>query len=307
MALAEGDAWVSSGPRSAAMLRSAPSPRDREPKFFFACGAHESNHFSPQHIKVLPLLGARPLVFLPMACGVEPTVVELRNVDTGEIDDGELEVGRTVLSLGLVTGQPLTLDFGAHAHAAARFERELREAVAGAVTNAPPVPPVAVAAKPARRQSRRAKQGLALRDTPREVQKLHHKHKRDEAQDLLAAAASGEVPKSTSVKKSVSALSSLLFSFGSLEMMRAVLDKFLSLRCVHWLLPEARGQGALRRPMRRRRWSCSRPDGEAILPCWASRAAKKSPAAAHSSYFLWWYTGLTHLMGYRPYCTVWYL
>ena len=206
----------------------------------------------------------------------------------------------TVLSLGLVTGQPLTLDFGAHAHAAARFERELREAVAGAVTNAPPVPPVAVAAKPARRQSRRAKQGLALRDTPREVQKLHHKHKRDEAQDLLAAAASGEVPKSTSVKKSVSALSSLLFSFGSLEMMRAVLDKFLSLRCVHWLLPEARGQGALRRPMRRRRWSCSRPDGEAILPCWASRAAKKSPAAAHSSYFLWWYTGLTHLMGYRP-------
>ena len=87
MALAEGDAWVSSGPRSAAMLRSAPSPRDREPKFSFACGAHESNHFSPQHIKVLPLLGARPLVFLPMACGVEPTVVELRNVDTGEIDD----------------------------------------------------------------------------------------------------------------------------------------------------------------------------------------------------------------------------
>ena len=245
MALAEGDAWVSSGPRSAAMLRSAPSPRarDREPKFFFACGAHESNHFSPQHIKVLPLLGARPLVFLPMACGVEPTVVELRNVDTGEIDDGELEVGRTVLSLGLVTGQPLTLDFGAHAHAAARFERELREAVAGAVTNAPPVPPVAVAAKPARRQSRRAKQGLALRDTPREVQKLHHKHKRDEAQDLLAAAASGEVPKSTSVKKSVSALSSLLFSFGSLEMMRAVLDKFLSLRCVHWLLPEAVAKG----------------------------------------------------------------
>ena len=243
MALAEGDAWVSSGPRSAAMLRSAPSPRDREPKFFFACGAHESNHFSPQHIKVLPLLGARPLVFLPMACGVEPTVVELRNVDTGEIDDGELEVGRTVLSLGLVTGQPLTLDFGAHAHAAARFERELREAVAGAVTNAPPVPPVAVAAEPARRQSRRAKQGLALRDTPREVQKLHHKHKRDEAQDLLAAAASGEVPKSTSVKKSVSALSSLLFSFGSLEMMRAVLDKFLSLRCVHWLLPEAVAKG----------------------------------------------------------------
>ena len=64
-------------------------------EIFFACGAHESNHFSPQHIKVLPLLGARPLVFLPMACGVEPTVVELRNVDTGEIDDGELEVGRT--------------------------------------------------------------------------------------------------------------------------------------------------------------------------------------------------------------------
>jgi len=208
-----------------------------------------------------------------MACGVEPTVVELRNVDTGEIDDGELEVGRTVLSLGLVTGQPLTLDFGAHAHAAARFERELREAVAGAVTNAPPVPPVAVAAEPARRQSRRAKQGLALRDTPREVQKLHHKHKRDEAQDLLAAAASGEVPKSTSVKKSVCALSSLLFSFGSLEMMRAVLDKFLSLRCVHWLLPEARGQGA-RQGGRCGDGGGAARDGEAILPCWASRAAK---------------------------------
>ena len=206
--------------------------------------------------------------------------------------------GRTVLSLGLVTGQPLTLDFGAHAHAAARFERELREAVAGAVTNAPPVPPVAVAAKPAR-AARRAKQGLALRDTPREVQKLHHKHKRDEAQDLLAAAASGEVPKSTSVKKSVSALSSLLFSFGSLEMMRAVLDKFLSLRCVHWLLPEARGQGA-RQGGRCGDGGGAARDGEAILPCWASRAAKKSPAAAHSSYFLWWYTGLTHLMGYRP-------
>ena len=32
----------------------------REPKFFFACGGHESEHFSRQHMKVLPLLGARP-------------------------------------------------------------------------------------------------------------------------------------------------------------------------------------------------------------------------------------------------------
>ena len=59
------------------------------------------------------------------------------------------------------------------------------------------------------------------------------------AQEVLDNAASGKEPKQGLVNLRAFELAKSFFSIGSLELSRAVLDKFLSLRDVRQLLPEA--------------------------------------------------------------------
>ena len=173
------------------------------------------------------------LVFFPMQCDTEFSSIPLSKIEPSEIDDEELSSSRVVLSLALATGQSLTLDFGstgAALVAAARFEADLRKAIDRAAVAAP--------SEPARRESSRVRQGHELRLTLQKVSRLKQSDVR-KAQQTLDAVASGKQPSSDLINKRAFELATHLFSFGSLELTRAVLDKFLRLRDVMQLLPEA--------------------------------------------------------------------
>jgi hypothetical protein len=180
------------------------------------------------------------LVWHPQQCGAEFHAIPLNQIDTGEIDDDD-DV-RAVLWIGLTSGSRFALDFGstgAAMLAADKFEEALRSAVA----NAEPLPgaqqPSQLPPPKQPRDSKRTRIGRELRAALQEVSRLKAKHKPKAAQQKLDAAASGKVPLDGLVNKRAFELSGTLFSFGSLELTRAVLDKFLGMRDVQQLLPEA--------------------------------------------------------------------
>ena len=145
-------------------------------------------------------------------------------------------------------GQPsLYFDSQMEQVAMESFVSTLLEAVAHAAAahSAPPataanVPNATAASKaPATQPTARARKGAELRKALQKVSRLKARNKPKAAQRALDAAASGSEPSADLVNKRAFELAGLLFSFGSLELTRAVLDKFLGLRDVKQALPEA--------------------------------------------------------------------
>ena len=185
-------------------------------------------------LRVLP----SQLLWVPVevADGDRVATISLESIDT--IDD-EDDVS-AVLILDLMDGDRIRLDFGSTGAALARlmeFERRLHAARNTALEAAAQTP--AAKEKAAQRETRRVREGRALREGLQAVSKLKSADRPRQAQAKLDSLHSGKAPAQDTVNKRAFELASQLFKVGNFELTQAVLTKFLSLRDVTQLLPDA--------------------------------------------------------------------
>lgn len=162
------------------------------------------------------------------------TVIHL--ITISHIDD-ECETS-AVLLIDLKDGDRIRLDFGSYGRdllALTSFERELQAARETALKVAERRQP----RKPSATETQRVREGRELREGLQAISKLKSDDRTKEARAKFDELKSGVQAKPGLVNVRAFELARNLFGVGGFELTQAVLDKFLSLRDVKQLLPEA--------------------------------------------------------------------
>ena len=175
-------------------------------------------------LRILP----SELVWVPLEKGGGNRVATVSLASIDSIDD-EDDVS-AILLLDLKDGDRIRLDFGSTGRALSallEFESQLHAARDALPEARPPT------------ETRRVREGRELRTGLQEVSKLKGLGHTKQAQAKLDSLSSGNAPTKGTVNARAFEMAGQLFKVGNLELTRAVLDKFLSLRDVKQALPEA--------------------------------------------------------------------
>jgi len=166
-------------------------------------------------------------------------VISLTAIDFVDNEDDTT----AILLIDLKDGDQLRLDFGTTGRAMSAlysFERQLHAACDAAKTVAAPDTEAAKhrTKQATPQETRCVKEGRELRAGLQQVSKLKSADRTKQAPLKLDSLHSGKNPSEGTINVRAFELAGILFKVGNLELTRAVLDKFLSLRDVKQLLPE---------------------------------------------------------------------